>query len=158
VFSKIFETVLKNRIVAFLTENRVIHPDQIGFLKNSNTSSATINLMTGVVENVEKKKKTACVFVDLKKAFDCVNHTILLEEFASIGIVEDCKDLIVDFMHNRHQYVRIGSATSEKKQIKCGIAQGSVLGPSMFIIFINSVFCLKLKGKIQLFADDAVLL
>jgi hypothetical protein len=61
-------------------------------------------------------------------------------------------------MHNRHQYVRIGSATSEKKQIKCGIAQGLVLGPSMFIIIINSVFRLKLKGKIQLFADDAVLL
>jgi hypothetical protein len=51
--------------------------------------------MTGVVENVEKKKKGACVFVDLKKAFNCVNHTILLDEFASIGIVEDCKDLIL---------------------------------------------------------------
>jgi ribonucleases P/MRP protein subunit RPP40 len=94
----------------------------------------------------------------LRKAFDCVNHVILLEEVESTGIVDECKSLLGSFMQLRTQFVKVGFTKSENKIVKCGIVQGSVLGSLLFLIFVNSIFKLELRGKIQLFADDAVIL
>jgi exonuclease III len=158
ILSKIFETIIKNRLTQFLSNNNLIHSNQYGFQKNSSTSAAVVNLMSGIIGNLDAKKKTAALFIDLRKAFDCVNHEILLRHLIDIGVGGKAYDLLRNYLLNRKQYTKIGKYDSDLRDIECGVPQGSILGPILFLIYVNGIFDLKLKGKIQLYADDSVLL
>jgi hypothetical protein len=95
--------------------------------------------------------------MDLKKAFDCVNHKILMSKVEGYGIVSDAKHLLCSYISNRKQFVEIDGVRSDLLAVECGVPQGSILGPTLFLIHLNDLFQIGFGGALQLYADDAVL-
>jgi hypothetical protein len=156
--SKIFETVILKRVLDYLRAANFFNEAQFGFLSKSNTLSATINLMNFIFENIDGGKRVGCLFIDLQKAFDCVDHLILLEKLRAAGFVGNTLQLFRSYFENRKQFVQINGKRSAMREIQTGIAQGSILGATLFLIFINDIFSVSLYGRVQLYADDAVLM
>lgn len=160
VLSKIFESIICDRFTDFLTLNKIIHPNQFGFQKKSSTLSAAATLIDDIQRNLDytRNNKACCVFIDLRKAFDTVPHTQLLEKLENNGIRGNANELIREYLSNRRQYVDIEDTVSETitNSNRFSLPQGSNLGPLLFLIYINGIFTLKLNGKLILFADDAV--
>jgi len=130
---------------------------QYGFLAKSNSLAAATNLVHNIQTSMDGKGFCACIFIDVSKAFDCVDHKILIRKYDRSGVRDNELSLMEDYLNNRTQFVKIGEALSDIKIIRIGVPQGSVLGPKSFLVFINDIFELVLKGRIQLFADDAVI-
>ena len=155
-FSKIYEQVLYNRLVKFLDKHNVITPTQYGFQKGISTTHAILDIVTNAFDNIHRKKLSGLIFLNLQKAFDTVNHSILLSKLDHYGIRGPADRLIESFL-DRKQYVCLSGCRSDLKSIKYGVAQGSKIGPLLFLIYINdlpnSVHCIP-----RLFADDTCLL
>lgn len=157
VLSKIFERVLYNRLENYLNSNEILSNKQYGFRKKSNTLSATIDLITELKTNLDKKHIGLGIFIDLKKAFDTVSHTILLKKLENIGITGIALNMYKSYLSNRKQIVKIGNNKSQPKPVTYGVPQGSILGPLLFLIYINSIHEVGLKGNVTLYADDTCL-
>lgn len=153
--SKIVEIAVKNRLIEHLVKINFVNSNQFGFQKASSTMSACLNFVETVYKFMENRKKTGSIFIDVRKAFDSVNHKILLDKLEHIGFNKNALELLKSFLENRFQYVDINGEKSERRRTNTGVPQGSILGPFLFIIFVNDLFNLKTKGVIQLFADDA---
>lgn len=157
VLSKIFEKVLYKRLKDHIDVLNLINDTQYGFRPKSNTLSATVDLVTNIKLNIDKKKIALGIFIDLKKAFDTVSHDILLQKLNDIGIVGTAHDMFTSYLRNRCQVVKIGKSESSYSTLTYGIPQGSILGPLLFIIYINGINQIGLKGDITLYADDTCL-
>jgi hypothetical protein len=136
VCSKIFETSINNRLCNYLSCNRIIDRNQFGFQKNSNTTVAIVNLFNTITTNLEAKKIICCLFIDLKKAFDFVNHKKLLSKVEEYGIVGDEKHLLFSYISNREEFVEIDGVRNFLLGVECGVQQGSILGPTLFLIYM----------------------
>jgi hypothetical protein len=155
--AKILERVIDNRLNEFYVATNFFHKFQYGFLPKSNSLAAATNLVHNLQIGLDKHGFCACVFIDVSKAFDCVDHKILIRKYDRSGVRNNELLLMEDYLNNRTQFVKIGDKLSEIKIIRIGVPQGSVLGPKSFLVFINDIFEIELRGKIQLFADDAVI-
>lgn len=158
VCGKIVEKILHTRIMQFLNKNDLLLKRQFGFRKKSGTESAAIELISTIQGALNDGKKVSAVFMDLQKAFDSVDHNTLLAVIDQYGIRGKANELIKSYLSNRSQSVRLKNATSSKAKITQGVIQGSIIGPLLFLIIINAMGLLGTKGKIILYADDAVLL
>lgn len=162
VISKIFEKVIKSRLENHLEANHLIHENQFGFTRLSNTTAATMNLLNQIYTKSNKKKalqpRLGAIFIDLKKAFDTVSHGILLEKLNEMGVQGIFLRILKSFLSNRKQFVQINNEKSDEKEIPFGIGQGTILGPLLFTVFINDLLSLRLNSYPQLFADDGVML
>ena len=154
VISKIFEKAIKTRIVDFLDQHNYFSSCQFGFRCKRSTEDALIALMNPLHEGLNKTNSVAALFVDICKAFDMVDHQVLLYKLWHIGFRGSLYNWFCSFIINRSQKVRIGSCLSKSGSLVAGVPQGSVLGPILFLIYINSVFKLNFKGKCVAFADD----
>lgn len=155
ILSKIIEIAIKTRMIKHLEYIKFLHPSQYGFQKASSTVSACLSFTETVLSFINENKKTGSTFIDIKKAFDSVDHRLLLLKLKNIGFKDKALKIIESFLTNRYQYVSLDDIKSSKQQVKTGVPQGSILGPTLFIVFINDIFELKTRGKLQLYADDA---
>ena len=155
---KILEKLLHNRLMKFLTEHKILYLKQFGFRKNFSTAHAIINLIDSI-ENAFDKKKFACgVFIDLKKAFDTVDHETLLKNLWHYGIRGIANDWFKSYLTNRMQYVSIDGISSDLLKVNFGVPQGSVLGPLLFLLYINDLHnSIRFSSPFH-FADDTGLL
>jgi retron-type reverse transcriptase len=157
VFSKIFEKVVHNRLTTFLNINNIISPSQFGFRKSHSTVHPLTLFINSIGQALNEKRHSIAIFCDLKKAFDTVDHNILLKKLAKIGVSEAALKWFKSYLSDRYQYVSIGSSASNLCSIKIGVPQGSILGPLLFLIYINDLP--KISNLLNfLYADDTTLL
>lgn len=156
VMSKILEQMIASRISEFLFSNSLIYERQYGFRVGCSTLTATCELMDEIAETIDNRKHSGALFLDLKKAFDTISHELLLQKLERYGIRGNAWVLLKSYLTNRQQFVSVNDGKSDLKNISFGVPQGSNLGPLLFLVFINDLSRLKLHGRIQLFADDTV--
>ena len=154
VFSKFFEKVMYNRLISFIDNHNLLCEHQFGFRSNYSTSLAIIQLVNQISTTIDNKEFSVGIFLDLSKAFDTVNHKILLDKLEHYGIRGIALNWIASYLNNRKQYVDLNNVASSHKTIKCGIPQGSILGPLLFILYINDISNSSNLLKFILFADD----
>ena len=153
IFSKLFEKILKYRMTNFLQKNNVLSPSQFGFRTNSSTDLAITSLYDKLLSNLNQKKVTFSLFLDLKKAFDSVSHPILLKKLYHYGFRGPSFNFMQSYFTNRLIRTKINGRLSKSYSIKYGIPQGSVLGPLFFLLFVNDLPNAA-KFETTLFADD----
>jgi hypothetical protein len=165
VFSKVFESIIKLRITDFFKKHDVISDSQGGFTANRSTSYTINRFLSEIIESIKNDQSTVGFFCDLTKAFDCMDHIILLEKCAHYGIRGVALNLIKSYLENRSQIVEVKQLDkygiekifhSKPEGVKIGVPQGSILGPLLFIIFINDLPH-NVKNA-ELYADDTSLL
>lgn len=154
VFSKIFERVINDRITVFFKKYHIITPAQYGFKKEKSAESALIDIKDKIAENIENKLVTLGLFLDLKKAFDTVQHDILLKKLNIYGIRGIGLKLIKSYLNERYQYVCLNNESSSKMKIKHGVPQGSILGPLLFLAYINDITEITGSPQLVMYADD----
>ena len=153
--SKLFEKTIVLQLTKFFNDNNVFSNSQYGFRNKHNTSHAITNLLEIISEAIENGEYTLAIFLDLQKAFDTVNHKILLDKLEFYGIRGVPLRLIQNYLSNRKQLVKIQNSFSDPLDVLCGIPQGSILGPLLFIIYINDLCHVSESIRYILFADDS---
>lgn len=154
LFSKIFEKLTLNRMNSFIMKYDLLTPSQFGFRKGCSTTHAIIKLLTHVTQAYHRRQYSACFFLDLRKAFDTVDHRILLQKLEHYGFRGHCYKYLKSYYQNRNQYVHLNGHNSITMTVKSGVPQGSILGPLCFSLFINDL-PLAVEEITVLFADDA---
>ena len=153
-FSKILEKNMDKRVVKYLDKHNMLFQSQYGFRKKHSTNLATIELVTKMLQAIDNSEYTIGVFLDLTKAFDTVNHEILLKKLEHYGIRGIALEWFENYLTNRKQMVKYKSEKSDSLTIKCGVPQGSVLGPLLFLVYMNDISRCSEILSIILFADD----
>ena len=134
---KILEKLLFKRLYTFLHNNNIIYSLQFGFRQPYSTSHALINITKNIIKALDDENIGCGVFVDLQKAFDTVDHPILLAKLNHYGIRGVSNDWFKSYLFNRSQYVSTNGYDSGLATINCGVPQGSALGPLLFLLYIN---------------------
>ena len=153
-FSKILKKLFNLRLEKFLDANKILSDSQYGFRSGMSTDHAAAELVEQIASAIDGQRCCAGVFIDLKKAFDTVDHELLVEKLKVYGIRDVANKWLQNYLTNRKQYVVIDDHSSDMLDMTCGIPQGSVLGPILFIIYINDICNVSDVVKCVLFADD----
>jgi hypothetical protein len=136
VFSKLFEKCILSRLLSFMEQFSIISPCQFGFRKGMSTVDAVITLTEYIYNSLDSREHSASIFVDLKKAFDTVNHRILLDKLYCYGVRGLTLSWFADYLDNRVQCVKIGASHSDPKIFNIGVPQINILGPILFLICV----------------------
>ena len=156
--SKIFERVVFCQLYDYFDKEKLLFISQYGFRKGHSTEDACLEFLDRIMIDLDDKKTPFSIFIDLSKAFDTINHHILLDKLNYYGLEGTSLNWFRSYLSNRYQSVYIDDASSARKPISTGVPQGSVLGPLLFIIYINDLCFATTKFKPVLFADDTTLI
>ena len=153
-FSKIVEKVFHNRLMSFINDKQILNNSQFGFRKNMSTALAIIELVEEITTAIDEGKTTVGVFIDLKR--HSIRSTIIYwsRNWNTMELEDWLKNWVCSYLENRRQYVCINDSNSECLDVKCGVPHGSILGPELFILYVNDMCNVSKSLKYILFADD----
>lgn len=154
IFSKLFESIVVDRLWSFLSKHNVISNYQYGFQKNKSAEQALLDIKDKIIENTEKRKITLGLFLDLRKAFASIDRKILIYKLEIYGIRGGANDLLRSYLTNRNQFVQLNSIASDILPIRQGVPQGSKLGPLLFLIYVNDIVQIPDSPDLAMYADD----
>ena len=157
--SKVLERAVHNQLVYFLDTNGILDNRQHGFRKDHSTLSAVFDVTQHMYNNMDKRHVTYCAFIDYSKAFDTLDHNILIKKLVNIGLSSPVIEWCRSYLCGRKQCVKNGNFVSDELGVNYGVPQGSILGPLFFIIYVNDLLSLfnESDPEITLYADDTVL-
>ena len=155
-FDKIFEKLINKQLKEYLRKNDLLYEYQYSFREGYSTDLALLVFNDYLKKEIDKGNYVLTLFIDLKKAFDTVNHLILTQKLDYYGIRGHCNMFFKSYLSNRKQYVHCNNVDSSVENMTCGVPQGSVLGPTLFLIYINDMINCIRYSRLQLFADDTI--
>ena len=156
-FSKILEKIIYVRTVKFLNKNKIFSNFQFGFREKHTTSHALLHFIDKISQAIDKKMHTIGIFLDYSKAFDTVDHNILLSKLSHYGVRGTALDCFKSYLADRKQFVSLNGIDSGLQNVTCGVPQGSLLGPLLFIVYLNDFHFSSDVLSFILFADDSSL-
>ena len=152
--SKILERIVYNRSYEFLSKNHLLYKKQYGFRTDHSTYMAVIDFINAVTKAIDQNMNTVGIFMDLSKAFDTIDHDILLSKLYHYGFRGISQEWFSSYLSNRKQFVSYNTGMSQCVNIRCGVPQGSILGPLLFILYMNDICHTSKLLNTILFADD----
>ena len=153
-FSKVFEKLIYNHLYTFLEKYGIFVLVSIWFRKGYSTEQAVLEITDSRKKAMDKKLVTCGIFLDFSKAFDTINHDILVSKLYRYGIRANPLRWFENYLYNRNQVFKIGDTISSSQTIICGIPQASTLGPLLFLLYINDLPNCSSKLSFRIFADD----
>ena len=157
VLSKIVEKVVHRQVFEFIEQNKLLSAFQFGFRPKLSTELAATLLLDDIRKNVDEGKLVGAALMDLRKAFDTRSHSNLLDKLPQYGIRDEELNLLTDYIFNRSVVVSYDNCLSNANDVLKGVPQGSILGPLLFIIFLNHITDTIGSAKIIKYADDTVI-
>ena len=157
IVSKVFEKVLYGQLYDYFVVNNLLSQNQFGFRQFHSTASALLDSTNEWFINVDRGQFNIAVFLDLQKAFDTINHNILIKKLDLYGLQKPALNLLGSYLENRFQMCTVNGVLSKKNLVTCGIPQGSILGPLLFLIYINDLPTSLEHSSSRMFADDTTL-
>lgn len=154
---KVLEKIVHNQLYSYLKENEILCTNQSGFRPSHSTQTALIDVTDHILSNTSKGLYTGVIFIDFKKAFDTVDIPLMLAKLTKIGITNNNLLWFKNYLTNRTQCTSVGGHLSEALPIEYGVPQGSVLGPLLFILYINDLQFQCKKCRVVLYADDTAI-
>ena len=152
--SKLLERIMYNRLYDYLVQNNILYNKQFGFQNGHSTDHAVIQLVDEIMKSFDQNLFTLGIFIDLSKAFDTVDHKILTKKLELYGIKNNNLNFFKSYLSDRKQGVSFNNTHSQLKPIVCGVPQGSILGPLLFLIYVNDLYLSSKLLHFILFADD----
>ena len=153
-FSKVLEKFFDKRLTEFVEKNNIMNNSQYGFRTTRSTSLALLDFMEKQGRAIDNKPITLGVFIDLKKAFDTIDHLLLIKKLTHYGVRGIASNCIRSYLANCKQFVHFNGVNSELQEVVCGVPQGSILGPKLFILYINDICNISNVIDLIIFADD----
>ena len=159
IAGKLLEKIIHAQLYNYLEENNLLSKNQFGFRKNLSTGLAIFDVLKQLYANWNERNYTGCVFVDFSRAFDTIDHNILSEKLKMYGLDDMSQKFMLEYMASRKQTTTVNGFSSSQAQVTYGTAQGSILGPLIFILYVNDIFVsLGQDNSIHMYADDTLLM
>ena len=155
--SKLFEKVVYNQLFTYFQKNRLLYNGQYGFRMNHSTELAAIELVDRILKDIDNKKLPLAIYMDLSKAFDTLDHNILIKKLQYYGVIGTPLNWFQSYLTDRTQYVEVNNESSSLQTILTGVPQGSILGPLLFLIYMNDIPNASNLFTFILYADDTTL-